>query len=41
MRTAARPANDRTVFDQLAEIKRKRRQAEAHDTETRAALHIE
>jgi hypothetical protein len=41
VRVAAQPASDRSVFDQLAEIKRKRQRAEAHDTETRAALHIE
>ena len=30
-----------SLFAQLAEIKRNRRQAMVHDTQTRAALHIE
>ena len=38
---AAHRDGDRSLFAQLAEIKRKRRQAMVHDTETRAALHLE
>ncbi|MGO9057020.1 MAG: lytic transglycosylase domain-containing protein [Candidatus Binataceae bacterium] len=38
---AAHRDSDSSVFAQLAEIKRKRRQAMVHDTETRAALHIQ
>jgi hypothetical protein len=36
-----RHGGDRSIFEQLAEIKRKRQQALVHDSQTRAALHIE